>query len=261
MEAGSLACFMISACLFTVLLHHPASPVYQTISNLFARRVLTGIAMGLTLIAIVFSPWGKQSGAHLNPSFTWTFYRLGKINAWDALFYSVAQFAGGIVGVLVSTVFLRNAIAHPAVQYAVTLPGPLGAWIALIAEIVISFLLMLTVLLVSNSPVLTRYTAFFAGSLVALYITFEAPYSGMSMNPARTFGSAFPANIWTSLWVYFLAPSMGMLLAAETYVHVNGIRRVYCAKYNHQNNKRCIFLCNYGELMQIAEGSKSKSIQ
>ena len=56
--------------------------------------VLTGIAMGLTAIAIVYSPWGKQSGAHFNPSVTLTFWRLGKVATWDAVFYVAAQFAG-----------------------------------------------------------------------------------------------------------------------------------------------------------------------
>ena len=50
-----------------------------------------------------------------------------------------------------------------------------------------------------------------AGALVALYIIFEAPLSGMSMNPARTVASALPAHVWTDAWIYFLAPPLGML--------------------------------------------------
>jgi aquaporin Z len=80
--------------------------------------------------------------------------------------------------------------------------------------------------------------------LIATYITIEAPFSGMSMNPARTLGSALPAGVWTALWVYFTAPPLGMLLAAEVYQRTRGAHRIDCAKYHHQNNKRCIF-CEY----------------
>ena len=58
-----------------------------------------GVAMGSTAVALIFSPLGKRSGAHFNPSVTLTFFRLGKIKAWDAVFYVLFQFAGGIAGV------------------------------------------------------------------------------------------------------------------------------------------------------------------
>jgi aquaporin Z len=86
----------------------------------------------------------------------------------------------------------------------------------------------------------------FAGALVATYITIEAPFSGMSLNPARTFGSAFSARAWNALWIYFTAPPLGMLLAAELYARMNGARAALCAKLHHDNDKRCIFNCNFG---------------
>ena len=250
MEAAGLGLFMISACLFTALLFHPDSPVVRTIQSVFVRRMLTGIAMGLTLISIIHLPIGKRSGAHLNPSFTWAFFRLGKVCVWDAVFYSLAQFGGGLLGVTIGAFMLHSILAHPAVQYAATVPGLVGANIAFIAEFIISFVLMTTVLHVSNSARLNTLTPFFAAALVATYITFEAPLSGMSMNPARTFGSALPAHLWTSIWIYFLAPPLGMLLAAETYVRFKGTAQVFCAKFHHHNNERCIFRCNYPALMR-----------
>src|ERR1051325_7367080 len=99
-EASGLGLFMISACSFTVLFEHPASAVRQAIETPILRHVLTGIAMGLTAIALIYSPWGKQSGAHFNPATTLTFFRLGKIEPWDAFFYVLAQFLGGTAGVL-----------------------------------------------------------------------------------------------------------------------------------------------------------------
>jgi aquaporin Z len=102
MEAAGLGLFMISACTFNVILDHPASFVRNAIPNSFVRRTLGGMAMGLTAIGLIYSPWGKRSGAHLNPALTLTFFRLGKIAAADAFSYVFSQFAGGVAGVMFS---------------------------------------------------------------------------------------------------------------------------------------------------------------
>ena len=209
--------------------------------------MLTGIAMGSTAIALVFSPLGKRSGAHFNPAVTLTFWRLGKVKNWDAFFYVIAQFIGGISGVLVVALLARMALSHRAVNYVATLPGPHGMMIAFVAELVIAFILMTVVLNVSNTPRLARYTGIFAGCLVATYITFEGPLSGMSMNPARTFAPAFVGHLWTGLWIYFTAPVLAMQLAALVYLRTK--RTVYCAKYHHHNTQRCIFNCRFSELL------------
>src|SRR5437773_411046 len=246
-EAAELGLFMISAGLFTILLWHPNSPIPNMIPSETVRRMLTGIAMGSTAIALVFSPLGKRSGAHFNPAVTLTFWRLGKVKNWDAVFYIVAQFIGWIAGVFAVTLFVRVAISHPTVNYAATLPGMRGVVVVCIAEFVIAFVLMSVVLRVSNPPHIARYTGLFAGALVATYITLESPLSGMSINPARTFGSAFVGHLWTGLWIYFTAPVLAMQLAAAVYLRSKGT--VYCAKYHHYNRHRCIFNCRFPELL------------
>jgi aquaporin Z len=245
MEAAELGLFMFSACAFTILLYHPSSPIAQTIHDGVWRRLLMGTAMGSTAIAIIFSPLGQRSGAHFNPSVTWTFFRLGKIDASDAAFYTLFQFAGGIAGIMLASLTFHTLVAHKSVNYAATLPGSGGPIVALLAEIIISFILMSVVLTVSNTKRLARWTGVFAGALVATYITIESPISGMSMNPARTFSSAVGAEVWMSLWIYFVAPPVGMLLAAEVYQRLHIGRAVACAKLHHHNNQRCIFRCNF----------------
>jgi len=204
-----------------------------------------GAAVGAAVFAIVMTPWGKQSGGHFNPAITFTFYRLRKIDFWDALFYRAAQFFGATSGVAIATYILRGAPGHESVRYAVTLPGRYGNGVAFVAELAISFGLMATVLFTSNHETLARYTPFFAGALYAIYITFETPLSGMSMNPARTFGSAFHASYWHALWLYFLAPTLGMLVAAELFFRARSGVGPSCAKLYHATNKRCIFHCGY----------------
>jgi aquaporin Z len=243
-EAALLGLFMVSACAFTVLLEHPASPVHAAFPDPFLRRLLVGLAMGATAILLIYSPWGKQSGAHMNPAITLTFTRLGKVAPHDAAAYMVAQFAGGIGGVLIARLALGGLLADPSVGYAATLPGPRGVPVAFLAEAGISCLLVLVVLSVSSHPRWGAYTGLCAGILVACYITFEAPLSGMSMNPARTFGSAFFGRNWSAIWIYFTAPPLGMLAAAQLYLARRGRRAVACAKLHHRNSKRCIF-CEY----------------
>src|SRR5262245_32516055 len=240
-EAAGLCLFMISACSFATLLENPASPVRQAITDPLTRRVLMGIAMGITAIGIIYSPWGMQSGAHINPSVTLTFLRLGKVKGWDALFYVFAQFTGGIAGVMIAAAILGSFLQHPTVNYVVTMPGKYGVGAAFLVELVISFLMMTMVLHVSNTPRIHRFSGVCAGLLVASDITRAAPVSGMSMNPASTLGSALAAHYWRALLIYFTAPICGMLLAAEAYLRLRGAGEVACAKLHHENDKRCIF--------------------
>lgn len=252
MEAALLGAFMVAACLATVALEHPGSALHVAIPSALARRALIGLAMGLTAVALIHSPWGKRSGAHMNPAVTIAFWRLGKIEGPDALFYVLAQTAGGLLGVTAIGALLGPRLADPAVNYAVTRPGAAGVGVAWVAEFAIAAGMMLTVLYTSNHPRFAMWTGLFAGALVALYITFEAPLSGMSMNPARSLASALPARLWTAFWIYMTAPVLAMLGAAELYARSRGLGAVYCAKLHHFNRQRCIFRCRFDELRERA---------
>ena len=244
MEAAGLGLFMISAGLFTTLIEYPGSALHSFIASAFLRRGLIGLAMGGTAIALIYSPWGQQSGAHYNPAVTLAFFRLGKVRPWDAFFYVAAQFLGGIAGVLVVSALLHESFRQPPVAYIATRPGPLGPSVAFLAETVISFTMMAMVLTVSNTKILARYTGFFAGLLVFIFIALEAPFSGMSINPARSVSSAAPARAWRGLWIYLSAPVLGMFMAAEANRWLKGPHAVLCAKLNHQTARRCIFRCS-----------------
>jgi aquaporin Z len=247
MEALCLGAFMFSACLVATLLEHPSSPIAQRLESAAFRRFVAGLSMAVTALCIFLSPYGRRSGAHINPAVTLTYLTLGRVRPWDAFFYIVFQFLGGAAGVGVASLLIGPALAHSAVDFAATLPGPRGAWSAFFAELLISALMMSTVLVVSNRKKTARFTPFFAATLIALFITFESPVSGMSMNPARTTASAIHSGEWTSLWVYYAGPLLGMLLASAGYRFFHG-GRVYCAKLHHENHYRCIFRCGYGDI-------------
>jgi aquaporin Z len=243
-EAAAIGTFMVSAAVWAALLYHPASPVARAISNALVRRAFMGLAMGSTAVVIVYSPWGQRSGAHMNPAVTLTFFRLGKVARSDLVGYVAAQFVGAIAGISAAAVGLGSIVSDPSVNYVTTLPGPSGNAVAFLAEATISFVMMTTVLIVSNHRRLARFTGLCAGFLVCAYIIVEAPLSGMSMNPARTFGPALLARDAPGLWIYFTAPPLGMLIAAELFVRRFGAHRVRCAKLHHPDAGACIFTCS-----------------
>ena len=239
-EAWGLGTFMVSAGIFATLIYSPAFPFSMIIANDFLKGLLMGIAMGITAIAIIYSPWGKRSGAHINPAVTITFFRLKKITALDAFGYIVAQFIGGLLGVLIVALILGSSFTEYPINYVVTVPGQWGWIVALIAEFILSLILMLMVLFTSNNHQLSKYTGIFAGFLVASFITFEAPISGMSINPARTFASALPAQIWSAFWIYYFAPPLAMLVAAEIYLRYSDKSKTICCKLCPNNEQNCI---------------------
>jgi aquaporin Z len=239
MEALGLGLFMVSAGLFGTLLEYPGSPLHQALPSAFGRRALMGVAMGLTAIGLVYSPWGRRSGAHINPAVTLTFLRLGRVRGRDAAAYVGAQFVGGLAGALAVAALLGDAFVAPPVTAVATLPGTPGLTVAFGCELVISFALVLLVLTLGRSKRLGQYTGLFVGAVLFLYITFEAPLSGMSMNPARTLASAIPGHAWEGVWIYFMAPLLGMLLASEVHVRLVRDERAGCAKLAH--SFPCIF--------------------
>jgi aquaporin Z len=248
------AVFLAVACLVFYFLKYPASPVVALLPSPFVRQLIIGVILCAASIGLVFSPLGQRSGAHLNPAITLTFLRLGKVKAWDAFFYVCAQFVGGVLGVAAMARLLPGMLGSETIKLVATTPGPTGEWAAFIAEFIIAFVLMLTLLVVNNTPHVARWTAFFAGVLSAIYIIFEAPISGASANPAASFGPELVGQLWQGWWIYLTAPVLAMQLAAICF-RASG-RRIYCAKIHHYNGERCIFNCEFPALLEREKSGK-----
>ncbi|MFN0049108.1 MAG: aquaporin [Cytophagales bacterium] len=212
-EAFSLGMFMVSASVFTILLEHPDLPFRTLIPSSDIRRAIIGFFMGLTAVLLIQSKWGQMSGAHMNPAVTLANLYLKRISAKDAFYYILAQFIGSILFVYLVKILLFDYLSHASISYIVTVPDKNGELVAFVLEFLMSFILLLSVLLLSQSKY-AKYTPYFVGVLLTVYITFEAPFTGMSINPARTVGSAISGGIWNSIWLYFLAPIAGMFCAA-----------------------------------------------
>jgi aquaporin Z len=239
-EGWALGMFMISASVATVLLYDPRAPTFGLIENEFWKRALMALAMAGTAAAIIYSPWGKRSGAHMNPAFTLSFWVLGKIKTVDAVYYALFQFVGGLCGSLLSYVLTGGLLADPQANWAATVPGPQGVAAALFSELIIAFILMFVVAVMLNSK-FDQLIGIVAGGLIFLYVLYESPYSGFGMNPARSFSSALPANTWTAFWVYLIAPPTGMLTAVFVHSYVLGLPADFTQpKLNPNYVTRCI---------------------
>ncbi len=216
-EALGVSFFVGCSGLLTMLVEHPASPVHQALpDSALLRRAVLGPAVGLVLVLIVYSPWGKRSGAHINPAVTLAFWQLGKIRAADAAWYVLAQVAGALATAQLLKYGFGPLYSHPAVNYTVTQPpAPTlpGTAVAFAAEFVISFLMMTTALAALHSARLKPRAGWLLGALLAVFVCFETPLSGMSLNPARTLGTAVAAGCYHGLWLYWLAPGLAMWLA------------------------------------------------
>ena len=234
---------MMSAGVMATLIWHPNSMISRFVSHEFYRLMIMGLAMGLTAIGLIYSPWGKQSGAHLNPAVTATMLRLNKIAPWDATFYMTFQFIGGSFGLLMISPLMKSIFSSPPIWHVPTVPGRFGVGVALLVEIVMSGCLIFTVLLVSETNKLARFTGVFAGIYLFIYIVTASHISGMSINPARTVASAIVSNRWTAIWIYFVGPIFGMLVAAEIFSIFNKKRQVQCTGMNPHSTFCRVFKC------------------
>jgi aquaporin Z len=219
-EALGLGLFMFSAGFFDALVDYPGLPIRQHIVSALLRRFLIGLSMGLTALYIFTSRFGRQSGAYINPAVTLVRYRLGQINKTDSFFYTLFQFIGGSLGMRLVVVLFPRWMKDPAINYILTVPGKAGVAVAFVMEFFISLVLILVVLLMGDKKSIEKYTPFAVATLITLYITFEAPFSGMSMNPARTFASAVVADQWPSFWLYCVAPVSGMWIGSSVYLRL-----------------------------------------
>ncbi len=224
---------LLGAGLSLVILDFGAgSPVVRWLPSPGARRALTGFFFGCIGGGIALSGLGKISGAHLNPVVTLAFWAKKRMTAGLACGYGLAQLAGAALGALPLLLWGRMG---RGLGYGGTWPGPgVSVWMAVGGEAAATFALLAGLFLFLGRPRLRPFTPALFPFLYAWLVWWEAPLSGTSTNPARSFGPALVSENWRAWWVYWLGPGLGFLIALgvhelaglETKLRV-GIAKIY----------------------------------
>lgn len=176
-----------------------------------ARRLLNGFLFGSVGAAIAFSPLGRMSGAHINPAMTLAFWLEGKIRWRDAACYVLAQLAGAAVGA--AALLLWGAVGA-SVTWGASVPAAgVPRWWPVGGEAICTFLLVLLIFVCAAHKGTQPFTPLVNPPLFAVLTWLEAPLSGASANPARSFGPELVGWLWQGWWIYWIGPCLGAALA------------------------------------------------
>jgi len=183
-----------------------------------ATNIAIGIGIGLSITNSIIMV-GHVSGGHLNPAVSFAMTVAGKVSILRGLLYIIAQLVGGIVG---------SAFTYGLLSPAV---GTLGATVPSVKEaqgfgleLLFTLILVLFVFSITDGAksIDGGVTALAVGVCILVAHVCLIPFTGCGINPARSFGPAVVANVWTSHWIYWIGPLAGALVGAILYTFVLG---------------------------------------
>lgn len=233
-ECIGTALLLLIGLSLVIVMFGTGSPMAVMIPNEGVRRLITGFLFGTTGATIALSAIGKESGAHINPVVTLGFCLMGKLDARIGLFYVLAQLIGAILG---SFPLLAWGAMGQSVAFGATLPGQGYAnHTVLLGEVITTFALIAGLCVFLGFRKLRPFTPAMFPFLYAVMVYAEAPISGTSTNPARSFGPAVISGQWQGWWIYWLGPLIGTLIAL--FVCNSLADRIEVAKVYHFESDR-----------------------
>lgn len=172
-----------------------------------ARIMAIALGFGLALLAGLYA-FGEISGGHYNPAVSLAMALDGRMGVALMIQYWVAQ----IIGAILAGFTIRLATSEAEVASTATVFGDLDVWKAFLFEAVFAAIFVVVILKVSASPAQSS-TVFLAIALtlVAIHLAL-IPFTGASVNPARSLGSGVAGGVWTDQWVYWIAPLVGAVV-------------------------------------------------
>jgi len=186
----------------------------------FPIDLAIGLAFGVAAIGAIYA-FGHVSGAHINPAVTFSLTVRGTFPWKEAAPYAAAQIIGSVIAAVLNASIVGGATGR-ATGLGATYPNPaLGASAALIAEIIITFILVLTILSTTEKEAPSGFAGLAIGLVLGMNVMITANVSGGSMNPARSLGPALvltflgvsPTTAFDYHWIYWLGPFLGGCLA------------------------------------------------
>ncbi|MBR4617750.1 MAG: MIP family channel protein [Bacilli bacterium] len=185
-----------------------------------AGIVAVSLAFGLVIVAMAYSI-GNVSGCHINPAVSIGMTVAGKMSVAECVKYIISQVLGALAGSLVLGLLLGNFNSLGANSYGGSLPnGTEVTWlIALITEIILTFIFVTTILGVTDKKENGHATGIVIGLTLTLVHLFGIPFTGTSVNPARSLAPAIiqGGTALSQVWLFILAPIIGCILAGLFY--------------------------------------------
>ena len=178
-------------------------------------------AFGLCIVAMAYSI-GNVSGCHINPAVSIGCFVAGRMTIKDLVGYIVAQFAGGLAGAFVLSLIVKSRVALGQNGYGESSALGINAATAVVVEIILTFVFVMVILCVTSKPENSSIAGLVIGLTLTLIHIFGIPFTGTSVNPARSFGPAVlvGGDTLKQLPVFIIAPVIGAVAAALFYTFV-----------------------------------------
>jgi len=179
--------------------------------------VATALAFGLVIVAAAYSI-GNVSGCHINPAVSISLLVAGKMTVKECIRYIVAQVIGAFVGSLLLALLLGGFGALGANG----LVGDTTIWMALVVEVILTFIFTTTILGVTDKKENGHATGIVIGLTLTLVHLFGLPFTGTSVNPARSIAPAVlqGGSALSNVWIFIVAPIVGAIFAGLFYKYV-----------------------------------------
>lgn len=180
--------------------------------------VATSLAFGLVIVAMAYSI-GNVSGCHINPAVSLGMLISKKMKGKEFICYVIAQILGAIFGSILLGVLVNNFDTLGANTYGMTGQLATNVGIALLVEIILTFVFVLTILGVTSKKENGHATGIIIGLTLMLVHLFGISFTGTSVNPARSLAPAIlqGGKALSQVWVFIVAPLIGGAIAALFY--------------------------------------------
>lgn len=180
--------------------------------------VTIAIAHGLA-IATMISAIGHVSGGHINPAVSIAAWATRNLPGRDAAAYVGGQLAGGILGAAILAISVPSDVWREVELGATLVADTISPGQAVLIEAVLTFFLVFVIFgtAVDHEGSFNKIAGLGIGFVVLMDIMMGGPFTGASMNPARTLGPGLVAGVWEGWWIYWVGPILGGLVAGFAY--------------------------------------------
>ena len=179
--------------------------------------VATSLAFGLVIVAAAYSI-GNVSGCHINPAVSISMLIAGKMTFKEYIKYIISQ----VIGAFVGSLLLALILGEFKTLGANGLVGNTTIWISLIVEVILTFIFTTTILGVTDKKENGHATGIVIGLTLTLVHLFGLPFTGTSVNPARSLAPAVlqGGDALCNVWIFIVAPLIGATLAGLFYKYI-----------------------------------------